>query len=281
MINVTKYLLVALLFVSSTIIAQDFQGVATYKSKRQLDLKLDSTQMGSEMADKMMQMLKKQFQKTHILTFSKTESIYKEEERLESPNPAGMEVLIVSSGGSDILYKNTKENRFVNQNESYSKVFLIKDELKKHDWKLSGETKFIGDYKCFKATKIIQRQVVKSRISINGDNEEKEDKNKEPEMKDVEVLAWYTPDIPVNNGPADYHGLPGLILEVNDGNTTTICSKIVLNPEKKITIKEPTKGKEISQEKYDVIMKKKSKEMRENTRSSRGRDGENLSLIHI
>ena len=33
--------------------------------------------------------------------------------------------------------------------------------------------------------------------------------------KTIEVTAWYTPEIPINQGPADYWGLPGLILEVN------------------------------------------------------------------
>ena len=278
MIKLSKYLVLVLLFMTSTIIAQDFQGVATYKSKRKLDIKLDSTQMASGMAEQMMEMLKKQFEKTHILTFNKTESIYKEDEQLESPNPAGMQVVMVSSGGSDVLYKNTKENRFTNQNESYSKLFLIKDELEKHDWKLTGETKFIGDYKCFKATKIREVEVVESSISINGDNEPDEDEEREPVMKDVEVVAWYAPEIPVNNGPSNYHGLPGLILEVNDGTTTTICSKIVLNPKKVVAIEEPKKGKEITQEKYDAIIDKKSKEMMERMRSNRRDDGENISI---
>ena len=34
-------------------------------------------------------------------------------------------------GGSDILYKNTKEERYANQNEMYGKVFLIEDKLVK------------------------------------------------------------------------------------------------------------------------------------------------------
>lgn len=278
MIKLTKYLVLALLFMSSAIIAQDFQGVATYKSKRKLNIKLDSTQMASGMADQMMEMLKKQFERTNILTFNKEESIYKEDEQLESPQPAGTQVVMVSMGGSDVLYKNIKENRFANQNESFSKLFLIKDELEKHDWKLTGETKFIGDYKCYKATKTREVEVVESRISINGDNDHDEDEEREPEMKEVEVVAWYTPEIPVNNGPGNYHGLPGLILEVNDGTTTTICSRIVLNPEKKITIEEPTKGKEMTQEKYDVMMEKKSKEMMERMRDNRRGDGENISI---
>jgi GLPGLI family protein len=48
--------------------------------------------------------------------------------------------------------------------------------------------------------------------------------------KDVTITAWYTPEIPVNQGPENYWGLPGLILEINDGKTVILCSKIVLNP---------------------------------------------------
>ena len=58
----TITLLTAILF-SCTIFAQKFQGKATYKSKRKVDIKLDSTQANAEMQSKMIEMLKKQFEK--------------------------------------------------------------------------------------------------------------------------------------------------------------------------------------------------------------------------
>jgi len=198
---------------------------------------MDSTQVNSAMHEQMMEMMKKQFQKTYKLTFNKEASIYKEEESLAPPQPSGMQVvMIMGGGGSDVLYKNTKENRFVNQNESYSKLFLIKDELKKLDWKLGSETKNIGEYTCYKATMTREREVSAMGFSSDEDNEEKE-----PEMETITITAWYTPQIPVSTGPGNYYGLPGLILEVNDGNTTLICSKIVLNPKDKVKIVEPKK----------------------------------------
>ena len=33
-----------------------------------------------------------------------------------------------------------------------------------------------------------------------------------------------------------YQGLPGLVLEVNDGDLTILCSKITINPKKQIEI---------------------------------------------
>ena len=58
-------------------------------------------------------------------------------------------------------------------------------------------------------------------------------------------------------------GLPGLILEVNDGKTIVLCSKIVLNSKDKVEIKAPTNGKEVKQKEYDDIVLKKMEEMRE------------------
>ena len=91
---------------------------------------------------------------------------------------------------------------------------------------------------------------------------------------------WYTLDIPVNHGPGDYWGLPGLILELNSGNTTVLCSKIVLNPKEKMEIKEPTKGKEVSLEEYDEIIQEKMKEMEERMGNPRRR-GEHVRSIRI
>ena len=269
------YFTIAFLFVLGKFYAQDFQGIATYKSYTKVDVKLDSSQMGGDMHAKMLEMLKKQFEKTYKLTFNQEESVYKEEEKLESPQPQGMVMVMVDTGGSDVLYKNTKENRYTSQNESFSKIFLIQDELKKIDWVLGSETKNIGDYTCFKATFKREVEVVESGISINSDKEFDENVT----VEEREVVAWYTPQIPVSNGPGNYHGLPGLILEVNDGNQTLMCSKIVLNPEDKVKISEPTKGKKVSQEKYDEIMDKKMKEMQNRYDSEhRGRDGETIEI---
>jgi len=275
--KLVKIITLVVLTITTNIMAQDFQGIATYKSQRKFDIKLDSTQMNSEMHQRMMAMMKKQFEKTHILTFNKEESIYKEDEQLEAPQPQGMVMVMVETGGSDVMYKNTKEKRYTNQNESFSKLFLIRDKLEDIKWELGSETKNIGDYTCYKATFKREVEVRQSGISVNGDKDL--DEEIKPEMKEITVTAWYTPQIPVNTGPAQYHGLPGLILEVSDGTTTMMCSKVVLNPEKTVEIKEPTKGQKVTQKKYDDMMEKKMKEMNERMRNNRERgDGESIEI---
>lgn len=260
--------------------AQDFQGIATYKSKRKLEIKLDSTQVNSEMHQQMMEMLKKQFEKTYNLSFNKEESIYKEEESLAPPQPSsGMQIVIATTGGADILYKNTKHQRFTNQNDVFGKIFLIKDKLEKVDWKLESETKNIGEYTCFKATTTKQREKRVGSISVNKEKDvDAEEEKKAPEMETITITAWYTPQIPVSTGPGNYHGLPGLILEVNDGSETVICSKIVINPQDEVDISEPKKGKVVTQVEFDEIMEKKMKEMNEQFNSKRRGDGHEVEI---
>ena len=178
-------MLIALILITSLVMAQEFQGKAIYKTSRKVDIQLDSTQVNSEQHQLMMDMLKKQFQKTYILSFNKEASIYKEDKELEAPQPAGVQVMVINTGGADILYKNLKENRYTNQSETFSKLFLIQDTLEEHDWELTNEKKFIGDYECFKATKIREMEVVRGGISINGDKDLDAETDLEPEMKSI------------------------------------------------------------------------------------------------
>ena len=271
-----RLIIVSAFFLFGKMNAQEFKGEATYKSKRQIDVKLDSTQMNSGLQDQVMEMLKKQFEKTHILTFNKEESVYIEEEKLSAPNPTGMEMMVIDGGGSDVLYKNFKRKWKTNQIETFSKLFLIQDVLEDYEWELGSETKNIGEYTCFKA--VMTREVP----DVEGDFtqiEEKLSHNEEArEKKTITITAWYTPQIPVSAGPAGYHGLPGLILETNDGSQTIICSKIVINPKKSNDIVEPKKGKKVTQKEFDLIMEKKMAEMEDRFKPNGRKDNDHIEI---
>lgn len=77
----------------------------------------------------------------------------------------------------------------------------------------------------------------------------------------VTITAWYAIEIPISQGPSKYWGLPGLILEVNDGKTTILCSKMVLNTKEKLEIKPPKNGKKVTQKEFDTIVEEKMKEI--------------------
>jgi len=260
------------------VFGQQITGIATYKTQRKVDIDLDSTQLDDGMRKQMLAMIQKQFQKEFNLQFDMDESIYQEVEALDRPTgiSAGgaVQVMAVGSGNSDILYRNTEENRFVNQNEIFGKQFLIRDTIAASNWKLEKETKNIGEYTCFKATYQTTRTM---RSSVATQDSEKSDTQENATEEEVTVTAWYTPQIPVPHGPAEYGGLPGLILEISDGKLSILCSKVVINPSGGVTLEEPRKGKEVSQAEYDRILEEKLKEMNERFTPD-GRRGDNQRI---
>ncbi|MCK0130051.1 GLPGLI family protein [Flavobacteriaceae bacterium F08102] len=252
----------------SILVGQDIQGIATYKSHRKLNLKIDDEKQTAIQMEIQAQLVR-EMQQEYTLKFNKESSIYKKEEQLAGPTPSSDGVQITISGDTDVRYKNTKENRYTVKKEYLGKVFLIKDELKPIKWVLDKATKNIGKYTCYKATFI--DSITTTSISDKGEISEVK--------KERVTTAWYTPEIPVTTGPANYGGLPGLILEINDGSLTLICTKIVLNPTNKFEIDEPKKGKIVSQQEFDKIQKKKNKEMMDEFKSRRKGSGEEIFII--
>ncbi len=292
-----KYTLLTLsLLVCSIIFAQDFQGMAVYESKTSLgDSGRKMPQMKDvtpEMQKAFMDRMKKMMEKTYVLNFDKTSSIYEEEEKLEAPaqsNGMGMHFGMMKQG---VYYKNVKNKTFAEEKDVFGKEFLVKDSLPKYNWVLGSETKQIGNYTCFKATAVEAIDTTRftsfrDRMRKEREKETEKDSTKTTNFMDDfkmpterVITAWYSPEIPINQGPKDYWGLPGLILEVNDGKTTILCSKIVLNSKDKVEIKEPKKGKEVSQAEYDDIMQKKMEEMAEQFQNRRGGGARGIMIGH-
>lgn len=272
-----------------SIAQQDFQGKAYYQTKTTMDLdNWGRGQMSEQQKKQIMERMKSFLEKQYILTFTQSESIYKEDEKLEAPGAGGGRGFgMMSSFTGGAQYKNVKEQLMLQEQEFFGKQFLIKDSLPDLQWEMGTETKQIGQYTCFKATAVkkvdeFDWSSMRRRDRDKDDAEKKKDstesadsdsKNPMDEIevpKEIVVTAWYTPQIPVNNGPGEYSGLPGLILEINADRTTMLCTKIVLNPDEKDEIKKPSKGKEVTRKEYNDIVKQKMEEMRE-MYSGRGR----------
>ena len=269
-----RIVLHALLFFSLSVFSQDFQGRASYISKTSPDLdSWGGQQMNEAQKKQIMDRMRSMFEKTYILTFDKEASIFKEEEVLEAPGQKGFGMW-GSSFSAGPQYKNVKTQQYIQDQEFFGRQFLITDSLQQLDWKLGSETKQIGQYLCMKATAIktvdefdwrsMRRKTPKKEKSTKTDDTKSSAVSDEIEVpKTIEVTAWYTPQIPVSQGPGEFWGLPGLILEVNADRTTILCNKITINPQQKIEIQAPEKGKVISRADYNATVKQKMKEMRE------------------
>ena len=266
--NLFKLIYLTVIFINVHLItAQDFNGVAVYQSKIKLeenDGEFKSS--GNAEFDKVFQdELKKISQKTYSLSFNKFESVFEEDKKLEpiGKSDSGMTISISGNGKK---YMNRKVKKQIFEGEIFDKEYLITDELKNWDWELKGETKKIGEYFCYKAMTIIKvSNAQKKEYKDYLKNKLKQRTNlfEMNEPKDQIVTAWYTLEIPVNHGPYKYSGLPGLILELNDGEVIFLCNKVVLNSEDKVKIKAPTKGKVLTQKEFDIEEKMKMDSMKD------------------
>lgn len=104
--------------------------------------------------------------------------------------------------GQEVLSENGKM-------KVYDKIFKYQfsfEPVNRVKWDLVNEAKKINGYDCRKA------------IGVYGKRK---------------LIAWYTPEIPVQEGPYTFKGLPGLIIHINDEKETYIFDLVYLKKEKR------------------------------------------------
>jgi len=210
------------------------QGSVIYEEVLKIDIQMDN------MTSEMQAMLPKENRNSTILYFNEEASRY---ENLDQTDDAvidqeseGGGVMVMISQPENIMYRDLKNETTTEQTEFMTRVFLIKSDYLKDEWKLTGNQKMILNYPCQEAFK--------------------------HEGEDT-VSVWFTPAIPVPTGPGKYANLPGLVLavEANHGDMTIIAKSVdfkEIDPEK---IRKPKKGKKVTMEEYMAIVEEKTKEM--------------------
>lgn len=250
--------------------AQGFLGKAEYFSKKiqakkaQKTVTDDKEPLDPEFEKIVQEAIKKASEKQFLLIFNKTQSLYEEQKSLEKPQMTDGMSVSISYSTAGKKYINTKEQSSIVEDEIFGKEFLIVEPLVQPEWKLINESKKIGEYNCFKAELVIP--VSQKQLEAYEEFLKKEEIKpalfKMDEPKDQVITVWYTPEIPVSFGPDNYWGLPGLILEVNDGRYIILCSKVTLSNNDKTKIKAPNTGEKVSRKKFDEIYKKKYDSMK-------------------
>lgn len=166
-----------------------------------------------------------------LLKFNGLNSSYNVKKKLKNESKIDYTTLDIFAGGRHIYFVNITRKETIKQNcRTLGKCFLISNDLFK--WELSQEMRIIKGYKCYLA------------------------KSKTKDKNEKTILAWYTNEIPTNFGPLTYSGLPGLILELDDGTLSYQEKKIKLNTKKKIIIEEELNGIRITKEEFIKLAKK-------------------------
>jgi GLPGLI family protein len=216
--------------------AQTQKGIIFYEETRVVLTPEKRKQIEDQMADPAIrEMIFKKLEANSMsftmLAFNQEVSVYQAiEAKDEDPRVKSM-----GSNTGRSYAKNIKNTSYQSQANVMGKPFLITDTLKKINWKLTGDSKQIGKMACQKATATVGK---------------------------YEVEAWFALEIPVSSGPANYWGLPGLIIELKEKGGKTFTFKEFKDEEpSNAQLAMPTEGKKVSQKEYDEILAQKTKEL--------------------
>ncbi len=129
------------------------------------------------------------------------------------------------------VFTNLNQGTFTTKKSVFEEDFVVKDSVRKIDWKITSEVREIAGYNCRRANAII--------------------------MDSVYVVAFYTDEIAVSGGPESFTGLPGMILGIAlpHDNVSWFATKVseVAVAEKDLIA--PTKGKPVTDKGLADILK--------------------------
>ena len=170
------------------------------------------------------------------LKFNNNQASFEIVKGIDNDADSGAKFTKALGGGEGYHYYDKKQNLKLKQTQGSGEYFLITDYLADVEWEITKDTMIIGNMLCYKATSVV--------YGVRGLKYERP------------IMAWFTLDIPVSYGPIGYNGLPGLILDLTIQNQVRFyAKKIEFN--KKQTIKEPTKGKKMTEEEYEIMGRKR------------------------
>ncbi len=265
------FVILSLFFFTSLFAQQEMHWRAVYQYKRILNEKQKARRDSllkaqPAMADMMKKLYKRFDNRTFFLDFNTNESVYNEKQKLAKPGNG----INIRSNKPRTLYKNIQEKIYYYQRPTMQKDYIIKDTLPDYHWKITGETKKIGNYTVIKA-----EGIEKTRKLKKTKKGEKPDPGK-MEFEEVEkkFTAWFTPELPIKNGPGKYWGLPGLIMEVDKDGEVYLLKELIINPKNFNEIKKPEKGKVITKKEYDELVKKERERMRKMFKNRRNKKGD-------
>lgn len=234
-----KKLIVALLISLPFLIMAQTQGVIQYEEtiSFQIDLPEGMEEFKSQIPSS---------QKNKMdLTFTEEVALYEPAKNNEEPQDVtmgheegGMMIRMKFDMPENKTFTNITEGTMIEKQDFMGKKFLIKGDVEKYKWKLTGEQEKVLDYVCQKATY--------------------QDSTRN-------LVAWFTSQIPVATGPGSISGLPGMVLKLdrNDGEMVVVATSVELKEIEKKSLKAPKKGKKVTKEEFRKIQDEKMKEMKE------------------
>ncbi len=189
-----KYTFILVLFLSAFALRGQSLEI-TYMKQAKVDMtNIEGTEMSAVLLEKYKehQIAKSKTKKFYLLKYNNGKSEYSFL-KIENPRPK-------MSMNNMTTYKDISKGLIYSSGVALKPTEAIRRNMKNDfQWETLNEKKEISGFQCSKA--IIRKN--------NGKN----------------IIAWYTTEIPIADGPSIYAGLPGLIIQLEtNSSTTTVVS---------------------------------------------------------
>lgn len=209
------------------IFSQQSAGEVTYEIKT-IDFELSKSTVHDDFLNSIIQSAKEQ---KFNLVFTPSSSKFSPENTMSTGNEDEERIKKLASLRFTIDYIYYSDRATSREFFKKDDGTVIERKLQELEWQITGESKFISDYECYKA--ILKQKYV----ARNG------------EEKISLITAWFCPSLPFPYGPKEFGGLPGLILELTEKSTTYLATKIIMSKTSNVFIILPS-GKTITEEQY-------------------------------
>ncbi len=161
-------------------------------------------------------------------------SVFKDADTTEvSKYQTNINVVTIDTRITDIYYINYPKKLYIRKLFIHGTTYDIKDSLPALKWQILDSIKQMKGFTIQKAVTTYQ---------------------------DVPITAWFTEDIPVNVGPRNFQGLPGLILKLKMGVYNYEAEQITyLKKPPKIQIPKPDGNYLTAQQYFEIFKQNKRK----------------------
>lgn len=231
------------------VFSQELAGTITYQQHIRYNFtNIREAHGNSQEANSWLASLPEESHAANVLNFNGEKALFEEDESEAAITDPGLQRAIMYEGMlspprpvvQKVFYDFDAKVK-LEQVEYLTRNFLVNSEIGALPWKLGSEKKKILEYTCMNATMTLDEQ---------------------------EIVAWFTPEIPVSLGPSIFGGLPGLILAVErNGETAYVATSVNLIPPAEELLLRPDKGTLLSTDEFAALRKEKDREWKENDQS--------------
>lgn len=220
-----KKILTLIILCAAAIVAQTQAKGYEFTYQEKVDIGQQLNQLDESMRAAMQSFLSKR-KSFYTLTFADGKSYFEKNKKI-SDDDMGM------GQSMPTLYVDFGKQEQTSLVQFFGRNFLVDDTMSRMNWVMDTATKTVAGLHCLKATYADSNST---------------------------VTVWFSTETPIPAGPYTFYGLPGLVTEVEMGPVTYTLTQIkVLDA--KPTIEKPKKGKKVTQEELQNIIKTKLEEM--------------------